>query len=263
MLQITSLRRSLQIQMRVIGALLMREVITRFGRQNLGVLWMFGEPMLFTIGVATLWTLAKLGHGSNMPIVAFAITGYSSVLLWRNTVNRCNSAVQANAGLLYHRNVRVLDVFLARILLEIGGCTISFVLLILVCVAAEVVPPPVDPLTVLGGWLMLAWFGASLSILVGAATAYSETVERFWHPIAYLVFPLSGAMFMVDWLPRDAQEIVLWLPMVHGVEMLRDGYFGHVIRTHYDLAYMSAVNLVILMFGLLLLRDAAYRVEAQ
>jgi len=40
---------SLGIQRRVLYALTMREVITRFGRENLGVLWLVGEPMLFTL----------------------------------------------------------------------------------------------------------------------------------------------------------------------------------------------------------------------
>ena len=48
------------IQRRVLHALLMREIITRFGRENLGVLWLVAEPMLFTLGVATLWTAAGL-----------------------------------------------------------------------------------------------------------------------------------------------------------------------------------------------------------
>ena len=65
-------------------ALLMREVLTRYGRHNIGFLWLFVEPMMFTLGVAALWTAMKATHGSNLPIVAFAITGYSSVLLWRN-----------------------------------------------------------------------------------------------------------------------------------------------------------------------------------
>jgi hypothetical protein len=47
---------SFAIQRRVIGALLMREIITRFGRDNLGVLWLFVEPMMFTLGVTALWT---------------------------------------------------------------------------------------------------------------------------------------------------------------------------------------------------------------
>ena len=259
----TTLRQSFAIQRRVISALLMREVITRFGRENVGVLWLIGEPMMFTLGVATLWAAAGLNHGSSIPIVAFAITGYSSVLLWRNTVNRCNSGIQQNLNLLYHRNVRVIDVFVTRIILEMAGATASFLVLAVIFTGIEWIAPPADPLMVAGGWLMLAWFGAALAIVVGAATAYSELVDRIWHPTAYLLFPLSGAAFMVDWLPPALQQTVLLLPMVHGVEMVREGYFGNVVRTHYDVAYMASVNLVLTLVGLFVLRDAANRVEAR
>src|SRR3546814_5552704 len=37
-----------KIQRNVVAALFMREVLTRFGRHNIGFLWMFVEPMLFT-----------------------------------------------------------------------------------------------------------------------------------------------------------------------------------------------------------------------
>ena len=46
------------VQRRVIFALLMREVLTRFGRHNIGFLWMFVEPMVFTLFVAGLWTVS-------------------------------------------------------------------------------------------------------------------------------------------------------------------------------------------------------------
>ena len=258
----TTFRQSLAIQRRVIWALLMREVITRFGRENLGVLWLILEPMMFTMGVTALWSAAGMTHGSNMPIVAFAITGYSSVLMWRNTVGRCNSGIHQNLNLLYHRNVKVIDVFVTRIVLEMAGATASFIVLAVFFTAIEWIQPPDDLLKVIGGWLMLAWFGAALAILVGAATAYSEIVERIWHPMAYLLFPLSGAAFMVDWLPKAGQEVVLLLPMVHGVELIRDGYFGTAVRTHYDVAYMGIVNLVLTLFGLWVLRDAGLRAEA-
>lgn len=255
--------RSLSVQKRVVGALLMREVITRFGRENLGVLWLIAEPMLFTLGVTALWTAGGLNHGSNLPIVAFAITGYSSVLMWRNSVTRCNSAIQSNFSLLYHRNVQVIDVFVTRIILEMVGATGSFLVLSIFFTSIEWIEPPIDLLQVVFGWLMLAWFGASLALLVGAATAYSEIVERIWHPTSYLLFPLSGAAFMVDWLPPAGQEAVLLLPMVHGVEMIREGYFGNAVRTHYDVGYMALCCLGLTLVGLYLVREAGRRVEAK
>jgi capsular polysaccharide transport system permease protein len=256
-----SLIHSLRVQWRVIQALLMREVITRFGRENLGVLWLIAEPATFTLGVSALWTAAGLNHGSSLPIVAFAITGYSSVLMWRNTASKCNSAIHQNFNLLYHRNVQVIDVFITRIILEIAGTTASFSLLSLLFILVGVIEPPIDLLQVIGGWLMLAWFGSALGLVLGAATTYSELVDRIWHPASYLLFPLSGAAYMVEWLPQRGQDVVLWLPMVHGVEMLREGYFGNAIRTHYDVSYMALCCLALTLAGLLLVRDAGRRIE--
>jgi capsular polysaccharide transport system permease protein len=68
---------------------------------------------------------------------------------------------------------------------------------------------------------------------------------------------------MVDWLPRGFQKLVLLLPMVHGVEMLRGGYFGSAVRTHFDVGYMMVVCLVMTLLGLALVRDAGRRVEME
>ncbi len=258
----TSLRASFAIQRRVIWALLMREVITRYGRHNIGVLWVVAEPMFFTLGVAALWTAAGFGHGSAMPIAAFAVTGYSGVLLWRNTVSKCNAGIQANFNLLYHRNVRVMDVFATRIILEIGGTTASFVLLAGAMVASGFIPVPTNLLTAIVGWVLLAWFGAALATLVGSIASFSEIVDRIWHPISYFMFPLSGAAFMVDWFAPPVREFLLWLPMVHGVEMIRDGFYGHLMRTHYDPVFLVNSNLLLSLVGLLALRAAGRRAKA-
>lgn len=245
-----SLLSSWTIQRRVIGALLMREVLTRFGRHNIGFLWLFVEPMLFTLGVTAMWTATKSVHGSNLPIVAFALTGYSSVLLWRNMPSRCILAVTHNLAIMNHRNIRIIDIYLARILLEAAGATISFVVLSLIFISINWIQPPENILQIAYGWFMLALFGMSLAFFLGALSEQYETVEKLWHPASYLLFPLSGAAFLVDTLPKQAQDFVLALPMVHGVEMIREGYFGGKINAIYDSAYMATSVLVLLFLGL-------------
>ena len=51
----TTFKQSLAIQGRVINALLMREIITRYGRQNVGFLWLFIEPLLMTFFIVMMW----------------------------------------------------------------------------------------------------------------------------------------------------------------------------------------------------------------
>lgn len=249
-----SLLQSWAVQRRVIGALLMREILTRYGRHNIGFLWLFVEPMIFTLGVTALWTMAKATHGSNLPIVAFAVTGYSSVLLWRNMPSRCIGAVQPNLSLMYHRNVKVMDVFAARLVLEAAGATMSFIALSVFFTAIGWMNPPEDIVKVMIGWVMIAWFGMSLAILLGSLSERSELIEKLWHPASYIAFPLSGAAFLVEALPKAAQEFVLWFPMVHGVEYVREGYFGQSIHAHHDLVYMGSVCLALSVMGLAVMR---------
>ena len=251
---------SLRVQGRVIDALLRREMLTRFGRHNIGFMWLFAEPMLFTLGVTALWTATKSIHGSDLPIVAFALTGYSSVLLWRNMPGRCIGALQANLALMYHRNIKVMDIYIARLLLEFGGATISFATLTLLFIAIEWMSPPADFLTVAFGWLLIAWFGCALAIGLGALSYLSDVVDKLWHPFSYLLFPLSGAAFLVAALPPFAQEIVLWIPIVHGVEFVREDFFGSQARAVYDLGYLIPFNLVLSVIALIILRYVSRRV---
>jgi ABC-type polysaccharide/polyol phosphate export permease len=225
-------------------------MMTRYGRHNIGFLWLFVEPMLFTLGVTALWTATKSVHGSTLPIVAFAVTGYSSVLLWRNMPARCILALTPNLSLLYHRNVRPIDIYLARLMLEAAGATMSFVFLVLFFSFIGWLDLPEDVLKVGLGWCMIAWFGTAAALYLGALSEVSETVEKLWHPVSYILFPLSGAAFLVDALPKEAQQFVLILPMVHGVEMVREGYFGSRIIAHYDLGYMALANALITLLGL-------------
>ncbi|MBI0326207.1 ABC transporter permease [Burkholderia plantarii] len=259
----TSVPRSLQIQCRVVAALLMREIITRYGRHNIGFLWIFFEPMSFTLGVTTLWNVAKFNHGSHLSITTFAVTGYSTILLWRNTANRCALAILPNHSLLHHRNVRVIDLFISRALLEVSGATMSFLFLSMLFIAVGLMEPPKDIALIIVGWLYLAIIAIGLGFIIGSLSELSETYDRMWHTIAYLLFPLSGAAFMVEWLPTTAQKVVLWLPMVHACEMIRYGYFGALVKPHYNVEYMVVADLLMLFIGLVMVRYVSTRVEPE
>jgi ABC-2 type transport system permease protein/capsular polysaccharide transport system permease protein len=248
---------SLAIQRRVVFALFMRETITRYGRHNIGFLWLFVEPMIFTLGITFLWTALKSVHGSELPITPFALTGYSAVLLWRNMPARTIGAIPPNLSLMYHRNVRVMDIYIARLLLEAVGATISFVLLGILFIFLGMMDPPEDILQVVAGWALLALNGIALALMIGTLSERSEIVDKVWHPLAYLIFPLSGAAFIVEALPPEARGPVLYIPMVHGLEYLREGFFGSKFHPIYDLNYMILTIIGMLLIGLILMRFVA------
>lgn len=264
MSRVTPFGRSLLIQFHVLHALVMREIITRYGRHNIGFAWLFAEPMLFTVGVTALWSLVhdtKSAH--HVDVIAYSIVSYSTVLIWRNTIGRCTLAVEPNTALLFHRNVRVVDLFFSRIILEIAGATISLVVLLTLFIVAQIIPPPEEPLYMLYGWGLLAWYAASMGLLIGGLCEYSELVERFWHPIAYFQLPVSGAFAMAAWLPPGLRDIVLLFPLPNCVEVFRYGYFGDDIKVYYDVPYVASILLVLTFLGLWVVRDISRKVEPQ
>ena len=249
-------------QGRVIGALFLREILTRFGRHNIGFMWLFVEPMLFTSGVLGVWTLFH-GHKTPFPLIPFCVSGYGTILMWRNTIGRSGNAVEPNRALLHHRNVRIIDLFAARIVLEVTGASVSFLILFTFFMAIGKMAPPDDVLKMLLAWFLLSWFSVGMALIVGSIATFSEPFERFWHVFAYLYLPASGAFFTVAMLPPSVQAIAVWVPTVNCTELLREGIFGTAIGARYNLFYMVTLNLSLMLPGLLLVRRVQLTVEGE
>jgi capsular polysaccharide transport system permease protein len=245
---------SLQIQFRVIGALFMRDIIAKFGRHGLGFLWLFLEPMMFAIGVTIIWSFTAHSQG-NIPVAAFILTGYSALVLWRNLVNRLMAGVASNKGLLYHRNVKVIDLLYARSVMEFAACTISFVLLSFIFAALGLMTLPDDPLKTLIGWVLYAWFSFAFGLVAAYMGSSNEIFDRVAHILMYLSMPLTGGFAMVTWLPPDVQNILLMSPLVNAIELLREGYFGMSVKAEYSVSYILVVNLCLTLAGLILVRS--------
>lgn len=252
----------LQSKVRVFWAIVGREMMTRYGRQNIGFLWVLLEPVLFSLAIVTLWSVIKAPTNPGMSVAGFALTGYASVLLWRYPTNRCTNALQTNWALLYHKAVTPLHIYAARIFIEVMAATGGCAALAAVLVLTGQMQMPSDLLGVAVAWYLLILFAVGIALTIGGLSVRSESFERVWHMLAYLLFPLSGPAFMVEWLPDIAREAVLWLPMVHGVEMLRQGWFGDAVVTHGSPAYLAVSSLVLMATGLSLVARNGRRVEA-
>lgn len=259
----TSFKESLMIQMRVIGALLMREIITRYGRNNIGFLWLFIEPLMITMFIVVMWKFMRADQVSSLNIVAFVLTGYPMAMMWRNASNRAIGAISGNMSLLYHRNVRVLDTILARVLLEVAGATIAQIAIMAILLAMRWIEWPVDIFYMLLAWLLMALFALGLGLLICSIAFKFDAFGKLWGTFSFVMLPLSGAFFFVSTLPQQAQEYVLWIPMVHGTEMFRQGYFGGSMLTMENPWYLLLCDLVLLFIGLAMVAKFSKGVEPQ
>src|SRR6476620_10349091 len=129
----SSLLQQLRTQKRVIGALIMREVQIRYGREGLGAGWIVAEPLIFVLPVMLMWSFIRSRSEHNIPVMELCWTGYLPLMLFRHIGGLMLHTISANSAVLYHRAVAPIDLVLAKILMEIGqnflGVAFSFFVL--------------------------------------------------------------------------------------------------------------------------------------
>jgi len=253
-----SFRESLGVQLRVIGALMMRELHTRYGRENIGFAWFIGEPIIFTFGVVVLWSQTRGTSEHGISVIAFVLTGYAPLTMWRHCFGQAISALKSNGSLLYHRQITFLDIILARSLIEIAGSILAFVIGILIfAIILRIIDLPQGDFGLLiCGWLLSAWYCVATAMLVASVTELSHLAEKLASVIGYINIPLCGAFWMVDWLPAWLHEYALLIPSVSAYEMIRAGYFASKVKSYYDPITACGVCLVMSFAGLILMQKA-------
>lgn len=242
------------VQTRVIGALIMRELHTRYGRDNIGYLWMFLEPGLLAGGVATIHYLVGLRLPWGMQIVPFYVSGYSCYQLFRACANRSGTIIEANGSLLYHRPVTMFDLVLSRALLDAGSMMSAALLLIAASAAVGLGQLPARPLVFLEAWGLNLWFGVAISMLILAGNIIFPSLDKFVHPTTYLIMPISNVFVIYEQMPGYATQVLWWWPVAQINEIVREGMFST-----FDSQYASPLYVVLSCGTLTVLGLAAIR----
>ncbi len=249
-------------QTNIITALILREIVTRYGRRGLGFLWLILEPLMFTVAVILIWTLIRAPYQNGIRIAPFVMTGYMCLILFRHIVSYSMGAVSGNVGLLYHKKVRILHVYIARYILEFAGSTMAFIVIYVVLVAMGQVTFPKDILLVYWGWFSLFVLSVGIAMVLSALAAEFEVLQRIVPVMLYAFLPFSGVFTMAAWIPASYRDIYLAIPLPHPVEMIRAGVFGEFVETHYAPLYPVFCGAILIIMGLLLLARATEHLDA-
>jgi capsular polysaccharide transport system permease protein len=248
-------------QRRILWALLMRELSTRYGRDNLGFLWIVGEPMIFAGCVSVMWSQIRTPFENGIPIVPFIITGYLPLILVRQTVNFSVTAVKVNASLLYHRQLTPLHLFVARFTIEFIGVSAALVIIVAIANVLGLMGLPKNFGLALEGWCLLSWISFGMALIMGALAEIFEAIERVVQIVTYIYIPFSGAFLMASTMTPKFRTAVEFLPFIHCNEMFRSGYFGEFIVVYYNADYAMTWAAGLTLIGLFIVQFVRSRVE--
>lgn len=249
---------NLKVQYQVVRALMLRQILLRWGRNNLGYLWLFLEPLIMIGVIAGFVALVnKRGFEKahfGIEALPFLFLGVSSAWTWRMISHKCGGAFSGNIPLLEHRFIRPLDLFLSAAIIEILGVSVAFLVIYVFLWFLGLIALPYNVPLMIMAWVLMCWFGLAFGLFFGALSGAFDFVDFVMRGVNVLFYIISGVFFAVVWLPPDLREIALINPMVHGTEMLRHAYFGDKLETFEDPAYLIVWNVGLTFLALLIAR---------
>ena len=246
----------------VLKALILRELHVRFGRDNIGYLWLIGEPMMLATVISSVHYIADSGHGANdMAPFPFTLVGYCLFIIFRGIFNRAEGAIEGVSSLFHHKMIKPLDIMMAKAVIECLGCASSLIVLLTIGIVLGIAEPPARPLYLMLGTALITWWSFGLSLIVAGLTYGHHSLGRFVHPISYFMVPLSGAFWTMSFLPVKFRDYMAWNPMVTMFEIARYGQFRWASAEYLFPEYAIAVCASLTYVGLVLVRRLKYKIQ--
>ncbi|MEO1329855.1 MAG: ABC transporter permease, partial [Pseudomonadota bacterium] len=113
---------------------------------------------------------------------------------------------------------------------------------------------PSQPLVAIAGILLTALLAFGFGLCNAMLASMFSPWASVWRVATRGLFLLSGIFYVVDFLPYFAREILVWNPLVHGVILVRMGFYENHPTLAFDLHYFVAWGVCTTLAGLWLHR---------
>ncbi|OYU46886.1 MAG: hypothetical protein CFE31_19370 [Rhizobiales bacterium PAR1] len=242
---------ALTVQARVIGAIMLRDMRTRFGRTHIGyiiaVIWPLAHAGFILLGFTLANRVAPIGGD---PVI-FVSTGIVPYIMCFYPSRMMTFSIEHNKALLLFPIVRVYDIILARAILEFLTASLVFVIFsTIVALAFNVDIRPISYVDALFGVLASVYFG----VCMGFVSTLLMSLAKIWNALQIIImlfmYMSAGVLFSPSLVSADVQEWLWYNPLLHCVEWLRSAYFEGYANDFLSKPYVLGVSTLLLFIGL-------------
>lgn len=238
---------------RVVGALILREMSTTYGRSPGGYIWAVLEPvaaiLMLAIGLSLLFRAPSLGTN----FLLFYAGGVLPLRFFQGVTASVGSAIQFNRPLMAYPRVTIIDTIAARGLLAILTQMMVSVIIFGGILATQDISENIDPLPIMEGFALCIVLGVGLGTFNCFMFIRFPIWKSVWGILTRPLILISGIFYIYEDLPYVAQDILWFNPLLHITGIVRDGVYSTYSPAYISVTFVTLFGLVPMVFGLLLL----------
>ncbi len=244
-------RDALAQQRSVLGALILRDMRTRFGRTALGFAIAVAWPLTHLLVMVGIWT----GVGRVVPLgtngTVFFATGIMPYILCLYPGRMMMLAIEQNKPMLLFPVVKVIDIILARAFLEMVTAMCVLIVFCTILFVIDVDFYPYNPDIAVSAIALTILYGVSFGLLSCVILVLFRMWLAVFIGLMILQWITSGALQLPSMIPSWALDYMVYNPLFHCVAWLRSAYYDGYADGLIDPLYVVQVSSVMLLLGLL------------
>jgi len=238
---------------RVIMAVMLRELKTRFGKNKLGYLWALIEPIAYVAIFISIRSFTRDHIPFGQDFALFIVSGLLTVRTFKAIAGRGLAAITANKALLAYPPVKPLDLVIARAILESLTMGVIWMVFLLFLSAASDNKVIFHHDLFAQGFAATLYLSFSVSLLNATLEARFSSWGRLWNLMSLPLLITSGVFFVPSLMPPWVQSFLFWNPVLHCVEWIRIGIY-QTYAPLLDVHYLLGFSTLTLCLGLILER---------
>lgn len=241
-------------QWQILHALMLRDLKTRFGGNELGFVLAICWPLTHILALLLIYTfMGRAAPYGDSPALWFA-TGVIPFMAFQYMSRFIMLGIVLNRPLLSYPTVKITDILFARAIVEVLSAGLVILIVFAVFWAFGIDFMPLDivqaSMALLAMMLLGVGFGIINGIIAAAIpfwiTGYALCIVLFWFS--------SGILFVPDALPEAVGSLLSYLPWLEGVEWMRSAYYEGYGANILNRTYLVGCGAVSLFLGLIIER---------
>lgn len=239
------------IEMRnVMGAVMLRDMRSRFFNHGLGFLVVSLWPLAHMLILLTIYNFAGRTAPFGESTAVFFATGLVPTLLFMYVSRFMALSLIQNRSMLSFPHIRMLDIIFARAALEAIAAFVTLLLLFAFLLISGQDPFPSDPTEAVFAYLATLLLAVGIGIVVSVVAMFAPFFVTIYTLFTIVIYMLSGALFVVSNLPDQIAQYLALNPVLHGVEWMKGAYYESYSDKWLNKTYIVGWGISSLFIGL-------------
>lgn len=246
--------------LRMIAALVIREMGSTYGPSPGGYLWAVISPVGAVILLSTAMSFFIHSPALGTSFTLFYATGYLPFDIYSQIQSKVSASMKFSRALLAYPSLIWVHAIAARFLLNFLTAVAVFCIVFVGILAVIDTRTVIDIRPIVEGLFLAGLLGLGVGMMNCLLMGLFPVWERVWAVISRPLFLASGILFLYDGMPRFAQEILWWNPLVHVIGLVRRGFYPTYHANYVSIPYVSLLSLILIALAILFLRRYHQRV---